>query len=144
MRILRVVLLALWATAAVLLSLLATTVAIAPLILEDRLSRFLVPWIFVLAAVSASAVAAAIARLVRSVALRYSWHRLLISGFAGWLLAWWSGLEALRTLEAAERAGLFAISFSLEHLSLWNAGIFVTAAILLFATTETPHAPVRG
>ena len=136
------VLLSLWATVAVLMGLLAATVVIAPLILEERLSSPSIPWIFIVVAASASAVAAATARLLRGVAARYSWLRLFISGIGGWPVAWWSGLEAMRTLEDARQAGFFAITFTLEHLSLWNAVIFVTAAILLVGARET--APIAG
>jgi hypothetical protein len=144
-RVVRVLLLSLWATGAVLAGLFASTVVIAPLILEGQLPVFAIPWIFIIVAIAASALAATISRLVPSVAASYSWRRLLVSGIASWPVAWWSGMGAMRFLEDAQRAGIFAITFGLEHMSLWYAVIILTATLLLLGPREpTPSALTRA
>jgi len=131
------IVLSLWATLVVALSLVAGTFTIAPLVLEGQASSMLVPWVFTGTAVGGSAIGALVARLLPSVAKTYSWSWLTLSGVLGWPIAWWIGMETRQTLANTATDGIFAITFNLAHTSWWNAAIAIVAFLVLLARTGT-------
>lgn len=131
MKVARAVVVALWATLAVLLSVFVATIGTVPLVMEHRLSPAFVPWVFGVVAIGASVVAALVARVLPSVARAYSWRRLTLAGVLGWPLAWWIGMNSKDAFEAATSEGTFAITTTLEHASFWNGAIALVAFLVL-------------
>jgi hypothetical protein len=131
MNVVRAVILALWIACAVLLGLIAGTLAVVPIAMEESLSPEVVPWLFTAIALSGSIVAAFLARLIPSVARTYSLARLILAGCVGWPLTWWLGVQTKDALKSASSHGIFAISATIEHMTVWNAVVAVVALLIL-------------
>jgi hypothetical protein len=140
MKLLRGFLLALWSTLAVAISLPVGFVFLAPRVVDRVIPTPAIPWLFVLMAVAASALAAFAAHLFPSVAARYSWLRLTLSGLPCWPLAWVWGRDTLPVFEdALKTAGISAVSFTFHgDLTWWGAALLVTVVAVLLRVVEPP------
>lgn len=127
----RAAMLSLWASAVVLVSVPISSIAAPFLVLDRGVPTVIAPFLFGGLAVTASAVGALVARLFPAVRAGYPWSRLTFAGVFGWATAIWAGLETMRTLESARPEGMFAISVSLNHASIWNGGIALVALLVL-------------
>ena len=142
MKVLIAVILAFWITGAVLFGLIAGTLAIVPIVMQEQVAPDLVPLLFTAIALSGSILAAFLARLIPAIAGSYSLLRLILAGCVGWPLARWVGVQTQHALESAGRHGMFAISSTLPHVTIWS-GLVATVALailLVHPKSTTPPA----
>jgi hypothetical protein len=142
MKVLLAVLLAFWIASAALFGLVAGTLAIVPIVMQEQVGPDVVPLLFTAIALSGSILAAFLARLIPAIARSYSFRRLILAGCVGWPLAWWVGVRTQHALESAGSHGIFAISSTLPHVTVWN-GLVATVALailLVHPKSTTPPA----
>jgi hypothetical protein len=131
---------AVWITCAAVLGLIAGTLAVVPMAMEQQVAPEIIPLLFTAIAVSVSLTAAFLVRMIPAVARAYSLARLILAGCVAWPLAWWLGIQTKDALQAAGSHGIFAISATITHMAVGGLGVAIAAMVILAQRTEaTPR-----
>jgi hypothetical protein len=141
LKVLVAVILAFWIASAVLFGLIAGTLAIVPIAMQEQVAPDVLPLLFTAIALSGSILAAFLARLIPAIARSYSLRRLILAGCVGWPLAWWVGVQTRQALESAGSHGLFAISSTLPQVTVWNGLVAIVALAILLVHPKSATPP---